>query len=127
MKVVKVDKLKGTARDVKCPRGGFNSLRILLEKDGMGYTLTKTTIPVAGKQHWQYFNHLESCYCIQGSGILTNADTGETFIIEPDTCYILDEHDDHYFEAIEEVVLICVFNPPLKGAEVHDESGSYQK
>ena len=39
--------------------------------------------------------------------------------------YVVDKHDAHYFTAMEETTLICVFNPPLVGKEIHDESGSY--
>lgn len=125
MKIVKISDIKNTEREVKCPNGGFTSNRILLESDGMGYSMTKTVIPPKGKQHWHYTNHLESCYCVSGKGTITNIETGEEFLIEPDTTYVLDNHDDHYFEAHEEVVLICVFNPPLTGREVHNEDGSY--
>lgn len=125
MKIVKIAELKDTSREVKCPNGGFTSNRILLESDGMGYGMTKTVIPPNGKQHWHYTSHFESCYCISGYGILTDIKTGETHEILPDTTYVLNDHDDHYFEAIEEVTLICVFNPPLTGKEVHQEDGSY--
>jgi len=124
MKIVKISELSAE-RIVDCPKGGFTSNRILLESDGMGFGMTKTVIPVNGKQFWHYKNHLESCYCVSGKGILTNAETGEEFTIEPDVTYVLDKNDPHYFEAIEEVVLICAFNPPLKGDEVHGEDGSY--
>jgi len=127
MKIVKVSDIENTERQVECPKGGFTSNRILLESDGMGYTMTKTVIPVNGKQHWHYKNHLESCYCVSGRGEVTDAKTGETFLVEPDTTYVLDKHDEHYFEAFEEIVLICVFNPPLTGREVHQEDGSYSE
>ena len=39
--------------------------------------------------------------------------------------YVLDDYDPHYFEAHEKTVLICVFNPPLTGKEIHQEDGSY--
>lgn len=124
MKVIKTSELSED-RIIDCPKGGFTSNRIILEKDGMGFGLTKTVIPVGEKQFWHYKNHLESCYCISGKGELTNDKTGERFIIEPDTTYILDNNDPHYFQAIEEVTLLCTFNPPLKGSEVHQEDGSY--
>ncbi len=124
MKIVNIKELP-QERIVDCPKGGFTSNRILLESDGMGFGMTKTVIPVNGKQYWHYKNHLESCYCVSGKGILTNAETGEEFVIEPDVTYVLDKNDPHYFEALEEVVLICAFNPPLKGGEVHGEDGSY--
>jgi L-ectoine synthase len=115
-----------TEREVKCPRGGFVSLRALLAKDGMGFSLHKTIVPVGPPQHWHYKHHLEACYCIAGRGILTNYKTGEAFTIEPDSVYVLDKHDEHSFQALEEVVLISVFNPPVTGTEVHGEDGSYE-
>jgi len=124
MKVISISELD-ESRVVDCPKGGFVSNRILLESDGMGFGMHKTVIPVNGRQFWHYKNHMESCYCVSGKGILTNADTGEEFVIEPDFTYVLDNNDPHYFEALEEVVLICAFNPPLKNGEVHGEDGSY--
>ena len=126
MKIVKIDELD-SERVVECPNGGFVSKRILLESDNMGYGMTKTTVPVNGKHFWHYKNHLESCFCVSGRGEITNDLTGEVFEITPDTTYVLDKHDPHHFEAFEEVVLICVFNPPLTGREVHDENGHYPK
>jgi hypothetical protein len=126
MKVIRTAELSQD-RIVKCPKGGFVSNRILLQSDGLGYGLTKTVVPVGERQYWHYKNHLESCYCIGGKGLLTNAETGEYWAIEADTTYVLDKHDAHYFEALEEVTLICVFNPPLTGSEVHQDDGSYAK
>ena len=125
MKVIDLNNLD-SSRIVECPSGGFTSNRILLDSDNMGYTMTKTVIPVNGKQFWHYKNHLESCYCVAGRGELTNKITGERFEIKPDVTYVLDQNDPHYFEAFEEVTLICVFNPPLTGQEVHDEDGAYK-
>ena len=101
------------------------SSRILLAEDNMGFTMTKTVIE-PGKQVFQHYkNHLESCYCVSGYAVLINAITGEHHQITPDTTYVLDKHDPHYFEAKETTVLICVFNPPLTGQEIHREDGSY--
>jgi L-ectoine synthase len=113
-------------RIVKCPNGGFISHRILLESDKMGYSLTRTVVPKNGKQFWHYKNHLETCYCVSGLGILTNTLTNEIYYITSGKAYVLDLHDPHTFEAIDdEVELICVFNPPLKGNEIHKKDGSY--
>jgi len=124
MKVIRVSELP-SERIVDCPKGGFRSHRILLESDGAGYSMTKTVLPAAGKQFWHYKHHIESCYCVSGKALLTNATTGEYWAIAPDTTYVLDNHEPHYFEAIEETVLICVFNPPLTGRELHGDDGSY--
>jgi mannose-6-phosphate isomerase-like protein (cupin superfamily) len=124
MKIVDASTLHAD-RIVDCPKGGFTSNRILLEEDGMGYSMTKTIVYAGPPQRWHYKNHLESCYCVSGSGVVTNEITGERYEIKPDVTYVLDKHDPHIFEAYEDVTLICVFNPPLIGREVHDESGSY--
>jgi quercetin dioxygenase-like cupin family protein len=124
MKIIRTAELP-EERVIHCPRGGFTSHRILLESDGLGYSMTKTVIPPAGKQFWHYKSHLESCYCVSGRGEVTNIRTGEVHEIVPDTTYSLNLNDPHYFEAFEEVTLICVFNPPLTGAEVHQVDGSY--
>lgn len=125
MKVVRVSDIAGTDREVHCPKGGFVSYRMMVRADGTGYGMTKTVIPVGERQFWHYKNHIESCYCIAGKGLLTNATTNEYFAIEADTLYMLDKHDAHYFEALEDVTLICVFNPPLVGHELHGADGSY--
>jgi len=125
MKIVNVEELIGTDREVDCPKGGFKSLRILLEEDGMGYTLTKTLIPKGEPQKWHYKHHLETCLCISGGGTLKSLETGEEHAIYPGVAYVLDKHDPHTFQAIRDTILICVFNPPLKGREVHKSDGSY--
>lgn len=122
MKIIDLNNIEET-RKVKFHAGVSN--RILLESDGMGYTMTKTVIEPNNKQFQHYKNHLESCYCVSGLATLTNAVTGEEFEIKPDVTYVLDKNDPHYFEAHETTILICVFNPPLKGQEIHQEDGSY--
>ena len=126
MKIISVQDVKNTERHVNCPNGGFESLRLILEKDGRGFSLHKTIIPGGDTQHWHYKNHLEACFCISGFGVLKNLKTNETFEIKKDVCYVLDKNDDHEFTAHISVVLISVFNPPVKGQEVHQEDGSYE-
>lgn len=122
---MKIKKLEN-ALVVNCPFGGFISRRLLLESDNMGFSITNTVIPVSGRaEHWHYKQHLEACYCIAGRGILRDLATDMEHLITPGTMYALDKHDNHTFEALEEVTLICVFNPPLRGGETHGEDGSY--
>lgn len=125
MKIHRIEDIKDTERDIKFAEG--TSLRFVLACDGMGFSLHKTIIPKGQKGHWHYKHHLEACYCIKGCGILTDLSTGNRHSILEDDCYILDNHDDHTFEALENVVLISVFNPPVTGNEVHQKDGSYKK
>ena len=125
MKVINENDLIGTDRDVKFKEG--RSIRMILEKDGMGFSFHKTIIPKGQKGHWHNKYHKESCYCIKGSGILTNLETNKSYNIDVGDIYILDNHDNHTFESLEDVVLISVFNPPVKGNETHQKDGSYKK
>lgn len=120
-----IKEIENTDRDIDCPKGGFKSLRLLLEKDNMGFSVHKTIIPKGEPQNWHYKNHQEACYCIDGYGILTDLKTGEVYEIEKDTIYVLDNYDNHTFQAITDVVLISVFNPPIVGDETHQADGSY--
>lgn len=124
MEVRSIKDITGTEREVTGV--GFTSFRVLLEQDCMGFGLHKTVIPKGGPYRWRYENHLEACYCIQGSGLITELETGREHLVSVDTTYILDDHDDHTFEALEDVVLISVFNPPVTGKEVHNADGSYE-
>jgi L-ectoine synthase len=125
MKTRSIKEIENTERDVLFKEG--RSLRLILEKDNMGFSVHKTIIPKGNKGHWHYKHHLEACYCISGSGILTNLDTKEVFNISVDTIYLLDNNDNHTFEALEDVVLISIFNPPVTGNEIHLPDGSYKK
>jgi len=124
MKVINIKTLHKTQRQVSFT-GGV-SLRAIIKDDGLGFSVNKTIIPKGGPYHWHYTNHLEACYCIRGEGVLHNLDTGERHLVQPDVIYALDNHDDHTFEALEDVVLISIFNPPLRGNETHDENGNYK-
>lgn len=116
--------IEGTDRDVKFKEG--TSLRLLLASDRMGFSVHKTIIPKGEIGRWHYKNHLEACYCISGWAIVTDLATGEQHDITADTIYALDKHDNHQFEAIEDTVLISIFNPPCTGKEIHLPDGSYE-
>jgi len=67
-----------------------------------------------------------SLYCVAGNGSILDKATGETHQISDGTLYALDKHDQHtLFGGTEDMRLICTFNPPVTGREVHDEDGAY--
>ncbi|MEW1893006.1 ectoine synthase [Streptomyces sp. NPDC008163] len=100
--------------------GNGLSRRFLTESDGVGYSITDTTVRAGTKSRLEYRNHLESCYCIEGSGEVVELD-GTVHPITPGRLYSLDEHDAHYLVASphEDLRLVCVFTPALQGDEVH--------
>ena len=106
--------------------GNGLSRRFLLESDGMGYTVTDTIINAGTTSRLEYKNHLEACYCIEGSGSVVEMD-GTRHEIVPGTLYALDRHDMHDLIANPEgdMRLVCMFTPALTGDEAHrlTESG----
>lgn len=124
MKIIKIKDIENTDRSVF--GNGFNSQRLLLESDKMGFSFFKTIIPKGGPYTWHYKHHLEACYCLSGKGVIKDVLKDIIYEIEPETMYVLNDNDLHTFEAIEDVVLISVFNPPLSGNEIHDENHSYK-
>lgn len=104
----------------------WESTRMLLEEDNMGFSFHITTIYANTETHIWYQNHLESVYCISGNGEIETLADGKVYPIEAGTLYILDKHDEHVLRGgSEDMKMACVFNPPLKGKEVHDENGVY--
>ncbi|NOD64931.1 MULTISPECIES: ectoine synthase [unclassified Ruegeria] len=105
---------------------GWNSRRLLIAKDGMGFSLTDTIIKKGAALDLEYTHHFEACYCISGKGQIRAAGDETWHALEPFTLYALDQHDRHVVRATEtDLRLVCVFNPPLSGREVHREDGSY--
>ena len=104
---------------------GWNSVRLLLKDDGMGFSFHITTIYEGAELQMHYKNHLESVYCVAGEGSIENCESGERHEIKPGVMYALDKHDLHILRAKKEMTMACVFNPPVTGREVHDETGAY--
>lgn len=123
MIVRKLDTIRGTDREVRAQT--WTSRRIFLAADGMGFSLHDTLMHPGSETRMCYRNHLEAVYCVAGTGSIEVVATGETFAIEPGTAYALDQHDEHILRATTEMRMVCVFNPPVVGAEVHDATGAY--
>ncbi len=120
MIIKNLSEITGSERDVAWGNG--QSRRFLIEKDGMGYSLTDTIIDAGTESLLEYKNHMEACYCIEGEGEVET--DGVVYPIQPGTMYALDKHDKHYLRAKTTLRLICVFTPPLKGKEFHNLTAS---
>jgi L-ectoine synthase len=113
----------GTKDDVDTET--WNSRRLLLKKDGMGFSMHDTIIKAGTETTIWYKNHVEAVYCIEGEGEIEVVKDGTVYPIQPGTLYALDGHEKHYLRAKSDMRMVCVFNPPLTGQEVHDEEGVY--
>lgn len=112
-----------TSRKVDAPT--WTSTRLLLRSDNMGFSFHITTIHTGTTTRMHYRNHVEAVYCIRGEGRIHDLETGITHPVTAGTLYALDKHDRHELTAVRELVLACVFNPPLNGRETHDATGAY--
>lgn len=124
MIVRSLQQLKDSGRYAE-KEGVWTSARYLLREDGVGFTVTQTTVAAGRSQTMQYKNHIEANLVIDGRGTVTDLDTGETYDLEPGSMYTLNKHDRHRLDAKSDMRLVCVFTPALVGGETHDEDGSY--
>jgi len=62
---------------------------------------------------------------IEGTGTIEYLGTGQIHVLRPGVMYALNEHDRHIVRPTTDIVCVCAFNPPVTGAEVHDETGAY--
>lgn len=124
--VRKIDDIIGTKKEVFAPNGNWVSRRLLLKDDNMGFSFHETVIFKGTETKIWYKNHVEAVYCVEGEGEVETIQDGKVYPLKPGTLYALDKHDRHYLRALgSDLRLLCVFNPPLVGDEVHDEDGSY--
>lgn len=119
------DDIIGTDSDVDAEQ--WNSRRLLLAQDGMGFSLHDTVIKEGEDLHLWYKNHLEAVYCIEGEGQILDKADGKVYPIREGTVYALNNNDQHILSANKGVTMrmVCVFNPPVTGRETHDKDGSY--
>jgi L-ectoine synthase len=121
-----VRNLVGLEETDRCVRDqNWISRRLLLQSDGMGFSMHDTILHPGTTTPMWYRNHVEAVYCIEGEGEITDLDTGTTHQISEGTLYALDKNDKHILRATTQLRVICVFNPPLLGKETHDAEGAY--
>jgi len=125
MRVTYLEDLDDTERDVRSEDGQWRSRRMVLAREGVGFSFHETNIYAGSTCEFWYAHHIEAVYCVAGEGELRSRETGETWEIRDGMCYLLDEHDKHTVHAKTDLRLICTFNPPVTGREVHDENGVY--
>lgn len=113
----------GTDHDVDTST--WNSRRLLLKQDGVGFSLHDTLIKAGTETEIWYKNHIEAVYCVEGEGEIEVLESGTVYPISPGTLYVLNGHEKHLLRGKSQMRMICVFNPPCTGKEVHDAEGTY--
>jgi len=117
------DEITGTNRDVQTEH--WRSKRIVLARDGVGFSLHETVLDAGSVNDFWYANHIEAVWVIEGEGELYDKDNDVTYQLGPGSVYVLDGHEHHQLRPRTRMRTACVFNPPVTGREVHDENGVY--
>jgi L-ectoine synthase len=118
-----LDDVIGTERDVVGE--GWRSRRVLLQDDGMGFSLHDTVVEAGAELEMEYRHHLEACYCLEGEAEIEDLASGQRHAVRPGVVYALNAHDRHVVRVRRTLRLVCVFNPALIGAETHDATGAF--
>lgn len=103
----------------------WESARLLLKDDDMGFSFHVTTMYAGEEIHMHYQNHLEAVLVLKGTGTIEDLGMGVTHQLAAGVMYALNAHDKHVVRPETDILTACVFNPPVTGREVHDENGAY--
>ena len=123
MLVRTLDEVTDTDADIKTPN--WRSKRIILAKEGVGFSVHETTLYAGTVNDFWYANHVEAVFITEGEGELYDKDNDVTYQLGPGSMYLLNGNEKHQLRPKTEMRTVCVFNPPVTGREVHDENGVY--
>ncbi len=111
---------------VPISHGKSTAVRVLLKKDGLGFSLSEARCGAGNKSRLWYKNHWEANYVRAGKGSLLNRTTGQTWDLYPGVMYCVGPNDQHsVINTNDPLRIVSVFNPPITGLESHDEEGAY--
>ena len=117
-----LEETTGTDLDVRGE--GWRARRLFVRDDGIGFSLSETTVDGGVEMQLWYTHHDEACFVIEGEAEITERDTGVVHRIGPGSAYA-PQHDRHTIRVLQPLRLVCVFSPALTGRETHDTDGSY--
>jgi L-ectoine synthase len=117
-----LDDITDTERDVVAE--AWRAKRLFLRDDGLGFSLSETTVNQGAEMNLWYKHHQEACFVIEGEAELTERDTGAVHRLGPGSAYA-PGNDRHTIRVLAPLRLVCVFAPALTGRETHDADGSY--
>lgn len=125
MIVRSLDDILNSERDVRAENGNWESRRLILNNDAVGFSLHDTIIHAGTETLLWYKHHIEAVYCIEGEGEVETTDNGKSYPIKAGTVYLLNGNERHWLRARTTMRMVCIFNPPVTGRETHDAEGAY--
>lgn len=113
-----VKEILGTDRDVHGE--GWKSRRLVLAEDGLPFSVHETLVEAGRSLRFTYRAHSETVYCVEGRAMVEDVARGRVTELRPGSLYSVAIGDDHFVTAESDVTFVCVFAPPLVGAEEAD-------
>jgi L-ectoine synthase len=99
---------------------GWKSRRFCLAADGLPFSVHETTVVAGTELRFNYQNHSESVYCIEGKATIEDVIGNKVYPIEPGTFYSVGIGDDHILRILQDTKFLCIFEPALIGNEEAD-------
>jgi L-ectoine synthase len=113
-----VKDLVGTDREAV--GDGWKSRRFLLAEDNLPFSVHETTVAAGSELRFNYRNHSETVYCIEGKGSIEDVARKKILPIEPGTFYSVGIGEDHILRIQKDTRFLCIFEPALEGQEEAD-------
>jgi len=126
MIVRRLEDILDSERHVRGANGNWESRRLILNDDAVGFSLHDTIIHAGSESLLWYKHHIEAVYCIEGEGEVETTDDGKVYPISAGSVYLLNGNERHLLRATTTMRMVCVFNPPVTGREDHDADGAYR-
>ena len=126
MIVRSLEDILNSERDVRAENGNWESRRLILNDDAVGFSLHDTIIHAGTETLLWYKHHIEAVYCIEGEGEVETTENDKVYPIKAGTVYLLNGNERHWLRARTTMRMVCVFNPAVTGKEVHDADGAYR-
>ena len=125
MFVKTVEDVRAAGHELALAGGAITSTRYLSAADNLGFSLHGVRLKAGVAVELWYKHHWEANLILEGALDLKDHASGETHHLGPGALYLVGPADRHRIEAVGDVHLISVFNPPLTGRERHDEDGAF--
>ncbi len=116
--------LRAAGKEMVVAGGSARTVRVLLQEDGLGFTLSDVNLKAGNRNTLWYKNHWEANYILAGRGEVSDLTTGERWPMAPGMMYCVGPDDRHSMFAETDLHLISIFCPALKGDEIHDADGA---
>ncbi|MEM7294696.1 MAG: ectoine synthase [Pseudomonadota bacterium] len=120
-----LDEVRANGEAFSLLDGKLTTLRMLKACDQLGFSLSDVRVEAGLDVELWYQHHWEVNLILSGKLVVTDHATGDVHTMEAGDVYCVGPHDKHHVRSDADTHLLCIFNPPLRGDEAHDEQGAY--